>query len=408
MNASADIVCLSHLRWDFVYQRPNHLMARAARTHRVFFVEEPLHCGATARVETRSVDGVVVVRPVVPESAADDTLPMLRAAIDGLLASEGIQQPWLWYYTPMALPWTAHVPAEAVIYDCMDDLASFRFAPTKMAALEQRLIERADVVFTGGRSLYESRRARHPDTYLLPSSVDAAHFRQARSNRLAEPTDQAAIRRPRIGYFGVIDERIDLALLERVALSRPEWSLVMVGPMAKIDDKDLPRAANIHWLGRKSYAELPAYLAGWDVAMMPFALNDSTRYISPTKTPEYLSGGRPVVSTPITDVVHPYADEDLVHIASDGAAFVKAIELALAVDRTELAARADRFLTNQSWDATWARMERLVHDLRPRRAARLRVPVGPAVAPRQAADSLAAGTPAPDLAGSLAPHVTRR
>jgi UDP-galactopyranose mutase len=259
----------------------------------------------------------------------------------------------------MAVPWTEHVRAEAVIYDCMDELSSFKFAPQRISSLEQQLMARADVVFAGGRSLYEAKRRRHRNVRLFPSSVDGEHFRKART-ALPEPVDQAAIAHPRIGYFGVIDERIDLDLIRYLAAARPDWNIVMVGPLAKILESDLPRAINLHWLGPKSYGELPAYLGGWDVAIMPFALNESTRHISPTKTPEYLSGGRPVVSTPIHDVVHPYGEGGLVHIASSADGFVTAVSEALTCDRVELIERADRFLGTQSWDATWAHMERLV------------------------------------------------
>jgi ribonuclease BN (tRNA processing enzyme) len=363
VSPSADIVCFSHLRWDFVYQRPNHLMARAARRHRVYFVEEPIRQGGPSRLEARPVDGLTVIRPVLAESLSESEVTAeLREALDGLLAAERVDRPWLWYYTPMALPWSAHVRAGAIVYDCMDELSAFRFAPGSIGHLERDLLRRATVVFTGGRSLHEAKRNRHPHTYLFSSSVDAAHFRRART-ALPEPGDQASIARPRIGYFGVIDERIDLDLLAQVADARPDWQLVMLGPVAKVNDEDLPRAQNIHWLGLKAYAELPAYLAGWDVAMMPFAINDATRHISPTKTPEYLSGGRPVVSTPIHDVVHPYGDESLVHIAGDATDFVAGIEAALACDRQALLARSDRFLASQSWDATWAQMEGLVSEL---------------------------------------------
>jgi UDP-galactopyranose mutase len=369
-----------------VYQRPNHLMVRAARGRRVYFVEEPRHDGASSRVESHRVDGLTVVRPVLPEGTTGEDEPrLLRQLLNRFLADAGIHDPWLWYYTPMALRWTAHVRASAVVYDCMDELSNFKFAPAHLRELERELMQRADLVFTGGRSLYEAKRDRHESTFLFASSVDAAHFRGARA-QITEPADQAAIGRPRIGYYGVIDERLDLELIDSIAQARPEWNLVMVGPVTKIRDEDLPRAANIHWLGLKSYDELPAYLAGWDVAIMPFALNDSTRYISPTKTPEYLAGGRPVVSTPITDVVRPYGDQNLVHIAADAETFVDAIQSALDCDRIDLVARADSFLATQSWDATWAAMEALVSQVRPHRSAaadrELQVPAfpGPALA----------------------------
>jgi UDP-galactopyranose mutase len=340
-------------------------MSRAAQSRRVFFVEEPDRRGRSAMVEAVARDGLMIVRPVVPESVPDSALTsVVRDQLDRFLASEGVTHPWLWYYTPMALPWTDHIQAEAVVYDCMDELSGFKFAPNSIRDLERRLLGFADVVFTGGRSLYEAKRAGHRNTFLFPSSVDANHFRQARAIAL-EPADQASLGRPRIGYFGVIDERIDLDLIRAIAHARPDWEIVMVGPLAKIGDDELPQADNIHWLGRKQYEELPAYLGGWDVAIMPFALNDSTRHISPTKTPEYLSGGRPVVSTPIHDVVHPYGDEGLVAIASNAAEFVACVERALGADRDDLIRRADRFLGSHSWDATWSQMEQLINELRP-------------------------------------------
>ncbi|HVM29469.1 MAG TPA: glycosyltransferase family 1 protein [Candidatus Limnocylindrales bacterium] len=415
MTTHADIVCLSHLRWDFVYQRPNHLMARAAERHRVYFVEEPelrttdaagqAHGGMTtptsgsdtaARMETAEHDGVTVVRPILPAGTHPVRAnALLRTAIDRFAATEGITRPWLWYYTPMALPWTEHLAARAVIYDCMDELSGFRFAPAAIRDLERRLLGRANVVFTGGRSLYGAKRDSHPNTFLFPSSVDVEHFRRAR-RELPDPADQRAIGRPRIGYYGVIDERIDLGLVDQVAAARPDWQLVMVGPLAKIDEADLPRRPNIHWLGKKSYSELPAYLAGWDVAVMPFALNESTRHISPTKTPEYLTGGRPVVSTSVRDVVQPYGELGLVHIADGTEAFVAAIEVALAQDRTGLRKRADRFLASQSWDTTWAQMAAAIqqHAPRPRLVP---VPVVAPVAPDRAGRG-AGGSDAPTTA----------
>lgn len=355
----SDIVCFSHLRWDFVYQRPNHLMARAARSHRVFFVEEPVAEGTKTGVETDRREGLTIVRPVVP--AGMPTLQANAASHEQLtryLLRDVGHGPWLWYYTPMALRWMQPPPAALVIYDCMDELGSFRCAPALLSELEEELLCRADLVFTGGRSLYEAKRRRHPRVHLFPSSVDATHFGRAREAQ-PDPPDQAALPSPRLGYFGVVDERVDLQLVADVAAARPDWQLVMVGPVAKIEPSDLPRAANIHWLGLKPYAELPAYLSGWDVALMPFAINEATRYISPTKTPEYLAGGRPVVSTPVEDVVRGYGDEGLVAIAADAGEFVAAVERALVCDRAQLLERAERLLAAQSWDRTWAQMEQL-------------------------------------------------
>ncbi len=238
----------------------------------------------------------------------------------------------LWYYTPMALPLGAALNPSAIVYDCMDQLSAFKGAPAGLLERERELLRQADVVFTGGHSLYQEKRQSHPNIHPFPSSVDVSHFAQARVAQ-PEPTDQATIAGPRLGFFGVIDERMDLELLAGVARARPSWQLVILGPLAKIDSSDLPQAPNIHYLGSKSYSELPSYIAGWDVALLPFARNESTKFISPTKTPEYLAAGRPVVSTSIADVVTPYQALGLVRIADTADEFVRACEDALTEAR---------------------------------------------------------------------------
>ena len=227
----------------------------------------------------------------------------------------------LWYYTPMALAFSAHVTAGVTVYDCMDELSAFRGAPPELVEREVELMCRANLVFTGGYSLYEAKQGRHDNIHPFPSSVEREHFKQARSG-LDQPPVQAAVTGPRLGFYGVIDERMDLELLATVADTRPDWSLVLVGPVVKIAEQDLPRRANIHYMGQQSYDDLPAFLSGWDVALMPFAINESTRFISPTKTPEYLAAGRPVVSTPIRDVVRHYGELEGVKIAETAEAFI--------------------------------------------------------------------------------------
>jgi glycosyltransferase involved in cell wall biosynthesis len=368
LTLKPDIVCLSHLRWDFVYQRPQHLMSRFARDRRVFFVEEPMHGHGPARLELgERQGGVRVAVPHLPADLAPEAAEEAqRDLLQGLLEDHGITDYVLWYYTPMALGFSLGLEPSAVIYDCMDELSLFRGAPPSLVEREARLLELADLVFTGGQSLYEAKRDRHPQAYAFPSSIDAAHFGSARLPQ-PEPADQAAIPRPRLGYFGVIDERIDLDLLAAVADARPGWQIVMVGPVVKIDPESLPRRANLHYLGMKSYDELPSYLAGWDVALMPFARNESTRFISPTKTPEYLAGGRPVVSTSIRDVVRPYGEMALVEIADEPADFVAAVERSLAccaeeggTERESWLRRVDEFIARGSWGRTWRHMSDLI------------------------------------------------
>lgn len=357
-----DIICLSHLRWDFVYQRPQHLLSRGAAEGRVFFVEEPINDEGPARFEIgRREDGVWVAVPHLPADLISEVgrEAAFEELIDDLIEQYDIHNFVLWYYTPMALAWTRHLNPQAVIYDCMDELSAFKNAPPALREREAELFSRADVVFTGGQSLYEAKRHQHPNVYAFPSSVDTAHFAKARS--LAEdPLDQAGIPRPRIGFYGVIDERLDIALLRSVAEARPHLHWVMIGPVVKIDPAELPQLANVHYLGSKSYKELPAYLAGWDVAMLPFARNESTRFISPTKTPEYLAAGKPIVSTSIRDVVRPYKELGLARIADTPEEFIKAVEAALTEDPAERLKKSDKFLMQNSWDRTWRQMSQLI------------------------------------------------
>jgi UDP-galactopyranose mutase len=381
-TGDADLICLSHLRWDFVYQRPQHLLTRFAKERRVFFVEEPIFDEGPMRLDVSRRDcGVHVVVPRLPrELEGEDALRSVqRGMIDRLFADYDITEHFLWYYTPMAMPWTTHLRPLATIYDCMDELSAFKGAPGALKEHEAGLFSRADLVFTGGQSLYEAKRNQHKNVYAFPSSIDASHFAQARSTT-DEPLDQSEIPRPRLGFFGVIDERMDIELLDAIAAKRPDWHLVMVGPVVKIDPADLPRRDNIHYLGGKSYVELPAYLGGWDVALLPFARNESTRFISPTKTPEYLAAGCAVVSTSIRDVVRPYGDEGLVHIADTPAEFIAAVEAALEEDAAARMREVDAFLANTSWDQTWGRMNELIEDVITARRATAPVTAQPALA----------------------------
>jgi UDP-galactopyranose mutase len=356
-----DLVCLSHLRWDSIFQRPHHLLSRCARARRVFYIEEPIVADGPARLElSQQLERLTVITPYVPASRVNEYVAIVQSLLETFFSEQAITRYALWYYTPMSLGFSRHLRPLATVYDCMDELSAFSGASPALRERERELFARADLVFTGGQSLYEAKRGQHPRVYAFPSSVDVAHFAQARGAGVVEPDDQRAIAHPRLGFFGAIDERMDLALLDRLAQARPEWQLVVIGPVVKIDPQTLPQRPNIHYLGRKSYAELPQYLAGWDVALMPFARNEATRFISPTKTPEYLAAGRPVVATPIRDVVRPYGVQGLVRIAADAAEFEAAIAAALAEDPQTRQPQADAFLEQMSWDGTWAEMDRLV------------------------------------------------
>lgn len=359
-----DIVCLSHLRWNFVYQRPQHLLSRCAQKKRVFFIEEPIFSreplGRLDVSEDKS--GVIVVVPYLPEGLSEEAVNAdIKVLLDRLFAEHNISKYICWYYTPMAIAWASHLEPEAVIYDCMDELSAFKGASPTLKKYEAELFRRANLVFTGGQSLYESKVNQHPNVYAFPSSVDVPHFGQGRTVK-EEPADQANIPHPRLGFYGVIDERMDIELLAGIAEARPDWHLVIIGPVVKIDPATLPQHENIHYLGSKDYKDLPAYLGGWDLAMLPFARNESTRFISPTKTPEYLAAGKPVVSTSIRDVMRPYGDLKLVRIADTTEEFVAAAEQALQEDTPASGwlSRVDAFLEQISWDRTWGSMMQLI------------------------------------------------
>jgi len=359
-SALADLVCFSHLHWDFVWQRPQHLLSRFAQHGRVFYVEDPFvhpdQVEPHLEVKDRT-DGLKVVVAHLPHGLDDaSTAQVQHQLLTEFFAQNSINEYVFWYYTPMALEKSRDFTPALTVYDCMDELANFKFAPPTLRALEQELFKRADLVFTGGQTLYEAKSQQHDDAHAFPSSIDKVHFGQART-ALPEPADQEAIAHPRIGFFGVVDERLDIELLGQLAENYPEWQFVIIGPVVKIAPESLPQQANIYYLGGKNYQELPAYLRGWDVATLLFADNESTKFISPTKTPEYLAAGKPVVSTPIRDVVRPYGDLGLVHIAADAPAFGKAIEAALQ-QRTDAdwLRRTDDYLATISWDLTWQQM----------------------------------------------------
>lgn len=361
-----DVICFSHLRWDFVWQRPQHLMTRAARERRVWFVEEP-HEGDETVLDIREVGPrVSVVVPRVPAGLhREEGVAAQARLLEELIA--GMEMPPLhWYYSPMFREVAAALPSSGVVYDCMDELSGFAGAPPALGHWESELLAAADVVFTGGVSLYESKRRRHTRVFPFPSSVDVDHFRTARGG-LPEPAAHAEVGRPRIGFAGVIDERLDRPLVAELARLRPQYAFVLAGPVAKISPDDLPRAANLYYVGMQPYQDLPRFFANWDVACLPFARNDATRYISPTKTPEYLAAGRPVVSTSITDVVRTYGEEGLVQIADEPEAFAAAIDRALGERPSGWLEAVDRHLAKMSWDRTWRQMHSLVLESETRR-----------------------------------------
>jgi protoporphyrinogen oxidase/glycosyltransferase involved in cell wall biosynthesis len=361
------IIVFCHLRWDFVFQRPQHLLSRLAQHYRVLVVEEPqYHDGASFMQQTEVAPNVTICQPHTPVQAHgfhDDQIPLLRSLVAQIVPED--EDPIAWFYTPMALPLLPELHARLVVYDCMDELAAFKNSPKQLLQRETALLKVADLVFTGGPSLYEAKKERHASAHCFPSSVDVGHFEQAMERARAH-ADQEALPHPRLGFYGVIDERFDPSIVAAMAAAHPEWQIVLVGPVVKIDPATLPQAPNIHYMGQRTYAELPQFLAGWDVCLMPFALNEATRFISPTKVLEYMAAQLPIVSTRITDVAKPYGH--IVAIADTPEQFIAACERALAMNADEqaaLAAQMRAVVSATSWNKTADHMRELMNSTTP-------------------------------------------
>jgi len=361
------LIVFCHLRWDFVFQRPQHLMTRLAEHYNILFVEEPMHTDGEARLEkTQVAANITVCRPHTPIHQFgfhDDQLPVLQDLLADLVPAG--EEPIVWFYTPMALPLLQGLKPSKVIYDCMDELAAFKNAPKQLLQRESALLNIADVVFTGGPSLYQSKRDRHANAHCFSSSVDAKHFRQAQDRSISHP-DQNHIPQPRLGFYGVIDERFDTELVKAMADAHPEWQIVLVGPVVKIDPATLPKQPNVHYMGQRTYDQLPQFLAGWDVCLLPFALNESTKFISPTKVLEYMAVELPSVSTPITDVKVPYGD--VVEIAESYDDYIAACERQLTLSdeaRQAMQLRMREVVAGTSWDRTAASMHALIESAVP-------------------------------------------
>jgi UDP-galactopyranose mutase len=370
------MIVFCHLRWDFVYQRPQQLLSRMAQYYRILVVEEPFFHEGEAFLKSYSpCANVTVIQPhtnVHGHGFSDEQMAAIRPMLKQIAPRN--EDPVVWFYTPMALPLLQAFTPSLVVYDCMDELSAFKNAPPQLLQRESALLSIADLVFTGGPSLYEAKRQRHDNAHCFSSSVDIAHFSKALERSHAHPS-QANLAQPRLGFYGVIDERFDVDLLRAIADARPEWQLVMVGPVVKIDPASLPKNPNIHYMGQAGYDELPQYLAAWQVCLMPFALNESTKFISPTKVLEYMAAELPVVSTNITDVTRPYGH--VVSIAHTAEQFIAACDAALALTAAQKIAMVEAMrdvVAATSWDATVDSMVGLMHGIqRDRRASHIAV-----------------------------------
>jgi glycosyltransferase involved in cell wall biosynthesis len=358
-----NIIVFSHLRWDFVYQRPQHLLTRFAADFKVTLIEEPIFdtAGPAFYSTTPKENNIEVMVPHMPQGlSAEEVNQIQKSLLDSYMKGKQLSNYAFWYYTPMALEFSRKYMPEIVIYDCMDELSAFKFAPDSLKALELELLNRADVVFTGGQSLYQAKKNQHANIHPFPSSIEVEHF--AKTRQLKASAQPVANKPLTLGFYGVIDERFDINLIKEMANAQPDWQFNLIGPVVKIDPATLPQNSNIKYLGPKSYQELPEQMASWDIALIPFMINESTRFISPTKTPEYLAAGLPVISTAIRDVVNPYGIKQLVYIGNTAQDFIAAAKQELvktAPVKQAWLKTVDSFLSQNSWSKTYQAMLKL-------------------------------------------------
>lgn len=367
------IIVHCHLRWDGVWQRPQQFLSRLAQRRRILFVEGPLLRDDVEppSYSLRKVDAhpnVTVMQTSFPSSRFHDgdwvdqeRFRLLEEVLNGPLRGQ-FEKPVQWFYDPMAVP--AHIgklDERAVVYDCMDELSQFRFAPPEIVTRERLLLSKADVVFTGGRKMCESKARFNKNCHFYGCGVDVKHFSQARSVRTAIPDDiRFGEGKVVLGYFGVVDERLDYELIGKLAAANANWHVVIIGPTCKVDPNSFPQASNLHWLGRREYAELPAYTKGFDVCLMPFAMNAATEFINPTKALEYMATGRPIVSTPVPDVVANFGS--VVKITGDHEKFIE-LGKQEALEPDERAVdRGIRMAEENQWESIVGKLESHIED----------------------------------------------
>lgn len=358
-----DIIVFSHLRWHSVFQRPQHLMTGFSQNYSVLFIEEPLPPAEGDPEGSYNIEKINeklhVLTPFIRWESWEDMTKYYLSIINSYV--ETPENSIFWFYSPYYIHILDSLTPKKVVYDCMDELSNFKFASPDLPIFERELISKSEVVFTGGKSLYESKKRHHSNTYCFPSSVDGKHFQKALASETEIPADLLQIRAPRVGFYGVIDERMDMELLQKLSILLPDVSFVMIGPFAKIEEDEAAKNSNIHYLGKRNYEELPNYLKGFDVTFMPFAINDSTKFISPTKTLEYMAAEKPIVSTPIYDVVRDYSD--VVTIADTAEGFAEGIKKYLsesAEEKTHRIQLEKLVVESTSWSNTIAQMKELM------------------------------------------------
>lgn len=366
------IVVHSHLHWDWVWQRPQQFLSRISHRHSVLFVQEPIAVEGLAapRARIREAEGLPNLtvlalefpRPLIAarEACDDAQYRLVREALTGSLGRK-FARPVQWFYDPMAVvPFAGKMEERAVVYDCMDQLSQFRGAPPELIRRERELLNLADVVFAGGPKIHKAKRLVNTNCHCYGCGVDVKHFGRAAAASTSIPDDLSALPGPRLGYFGVVDERMDYELVAALADAHPEWSVVIIGPWTKVDPGTFPQRANLHWFGGRDYQQLPNYVKGFDVCLMPFAINEATEFINPTKALEYMAAARPIVSTAIEDVVLQFSD--VVHVAHNRDGFIQACEEAVQRPDQQRIARGRELASGNSWEEIVDRLEGHIED----------------------------------------------
>jgi len=377
---SFPIIVHCHLRWDFVWQRPQQFLSRLSKKHRILFVEGPIlhdeNIEPYAELKpSEKYPNVIVMQTYFPSSRFHDgewVDAKRRELLDDVLCGPlkgKFERSVQWFYDPMAVE--AHLGqhgAISTVYDCMDELSQFKFCPPALIERESRLLAAADVVFAGGRKMWQSKSRYNSNAHFYGCGVDVNHFGKAQLSSTEIPEDIRHLEGPILGYFGVVDERLDYDLIAQLAAARPDWHIVMVGPTAKVDPADFPRAENIHWMGGRDYSQLPSYTKAFDLALMPFALNEATEYINPTKALEYMATATPIVSTPVPDVVSNFAS--VVKISSSSEEFVELCQQQVAQFDQVAVERGLKMASENTWDAIVAKLEKHIDEALSRKAAR--------------------------------------
>jgi glycosyltransferase involved in cell wall biosynthesis len=376
-RASAEdysLIVHCHLCWDWVWQRPQQFLSRLSARHRILFVEtvgpDPQLAAPYARFrEAEGFPNITLLRIQFPTGQWSDgrfvdreRRRLVQEALKSELLAGQFQNPVQWFYDPMAVAaFGGRMDEAATVYDCMDELSKFKGAPPVIVERERKLLALADVVFTGGRKMFEAKSRFNANCHFYGCGVDVNHFGKARDESTRVPDDLAHLKKPVLGYFGVVDERMDYELVAKLADANPDWSVAIIGPAIKVDPGQFPQRPNLHWLGGRDYQALPACCKGFDVCLMPFAMNEHTEFINPTKSLEYMATARPIVSSAVPDVISNFGS--VVKIARSHDEFIAHCRQAAASPDREAIERGLKMASENSWESIVNRLDQHIRDV---------------------------------------------